>query len=57
MFQGASKSYPTNDKELWELHQAIKHWRTPWEGDYCIYGTQATSIFANSDKIAKKLVT
>ncbi|GKA69579.1 transposon ty3-I gag-pol polyprotein [Tanacetum coccineum] len=27
MFQGAQKNYPTYDKELFALHQAVKHWR------------------------------
>jgi hypothetical protein len=27
MFQGAAKNYPTYDKELLALHQAVKHWR------------------------------
>nr|CAD1816988.1 unnamed protein product [Ananas comosus var. bracteatus] len=27
MFQGAHKNYPTYDKELLALHQAVKHWR------------------------------
>ncbi|GJZ17639.1 hypothetical protein Tco_0553762, partial [Tanacetum coccineum] len=27
MFQGAQKNYPTYDKELLALHQAVKHWR------------------------------
>ncbi|XP_071702891.1 uncharacterized protein [Rutidosis leptorrhynchoides] len=27
MFQGAQRNYPTYDKELLALHQAVKHWR------------------------------
>ena len=27
MFQGAQRNYPTYDKELYALHQAVKHWR------------------------------
>nr|GEU90950.1 hypothetical protein [Tanacetum cinerariifolium] len=27
MFQGAQKNYPTYDKELFALHQVMKHWR------------------------------
>nr|CAD1834935.1 unnamed protein product [Ananas comosus var. bracteatus] len=27
MFQGAQKNYPTYDKELLALHQAVKYWR------------------------------
>jgi hypothetical protein len=27
MFQGPQQNYPTYDKELYALHQAVKHWR------------------------------
>lgn len=27
LFQGATKNYSTYDKEMFALHQAVKHWR------------------------------
>ncbi|GJR07842.1 retrotransposon protein, putative, ty1-copia subclass [Tanacetum coccineum] len=53
MFQGAQKNYPTYDKELLALHQAVKHWRCYLLGKETVVHTdhQPLQYLQSQDKL------
>ncbi|GJZ16401.1 putative reverse transcriptase domain-containing protein [Tanacetum coccineum] len=53
MFQGAQKNYPSYDKELLALHQAVKHWRCYLLGKETVVHTdhQPLQYLQSQDKL------